>query len=413
MGLEEIIVLSRKFLDIKNAPYRRYFINTVKLNQRFSVILGQRGVGKTTSLIQYLLDYVDGDKTSHKILYVQADHFLMLNMTLYEIAERFEMQGGEFIAFDEIHKYADWSRELKSIYDTFPNLKILASGSSALEVYKGTYDLSRRAAVYFMHGMSLREYMDLHNSISLPILALEEILANHEKLAGDIIDTIEKANCKVLPEFHKYLQYGYYPYFLEVKDVNVYYMTLEQNLHVTIDSDLSSIHPSLTGNSIKKIEQLLKFIADSVPFTPNWQNLKNTLEVGDVRTLKLYFKYLEDAGLIRGVMRATDKLRKIELPEKVYLNDANQYYALSPSLQNIGAVRETFFLSMLSHAHMVAIPADGDFVIDKKYVFEIGGRNKTLAQIKNVTSACAYLACDDIEEGVQKRIPLWMFGLIY
>lgn len=413
MDLDEIFALSRRFLDIKNESYRRYFIRATPLDQRLSIILGQRGIGKTTSLIQYLLDKANNDKLSSQILYVQADHFLIRNTTLYEIAEQFELMGGKFIAFDEIHKYADWSRELKSIFDTFPKLTVLASGSSALEVYKGAYDLSRRAAIYFMQGMSFREYMEIYLNISIPTLSLEDVLSNHEKIVGSIISEIEKIDCKILSEFNKYLQYGYYPYFLEIKDISVFYMTLEQNLHTTLDSDLAAIHPELTGNSIKKIKQLLKFIADSVPFTPNWRTLKNTLEIGDERTLKLYLKYLEDAGLIRTVMRATDKIRKIELPEKIYLNNTNQYYALSPSFstRNIGTIREIFFLSMLKQAHNIAIPASGDFVIDKNYIFEIGDKNKTFTQVKNEKNA--YLACDNIETGFKKKIPLWLFGLLY
>jgi uncharacterized protein len=410
MSIEDIFSLSRRFLEIKNKPYKRYFIQTTPLKQRLSILLGQRGVGKTTSLVQYLLEKVKNDQLSSKILYIPADHFLISNTSLYEIAEQFESLGGELIAFDEIHKYDNWSKELKSIVDTFPKLQVIASGSSALKVQKGTHDLSRRAIVYSIKGMSFREHLEIELNISLPCSSLEYIINNHEKLCTRIIGKVEAEGKKVLAEFRKYLRCGYYPYFLEIQDLNTFYLTLEQNLHATIESDLVAIYPALTGNSIKKINQLLQFIAASVPFTPNWQNLKKILEIGDERTLKTYFKYLEDAGLIRSISRYSEKIRRLELPEKVYLDNTNQYYALSSSSSNVGTVRETFFLAMLL-SHDVSIPAFGDFILSKKYVFEVGGKNKTFQQIKNENDS--YLACDDIEIGMKRKIPLWLFGFLY
>jgi predicted AAA+ superfamily ATPase len=411
MNLDEIFTLSKHFIELKYRNYQRYFVATTKLEHRLSLLLGQRGVGKTTSLIQYLLQHTKGDKLSDKILYVQADHFLLDNISIYEIAEQFNNIGGEFIAFDEIHKYLNWSQELKSIYDTFPKLKILASGSSALEIYKGSHDLSRRAIMYSMVGMSFREYLELHLNISFPAYTLQEILNDHEKIALAIVKKLESKQNKVLREFKRYLQCGYYPYFFDLQKLNLYFISLEQNLHTTIESDLVAIYPSLNGNSIKKIEQLLMFIASAVPFVPNWKNLKTILEIGDERTLKTYFRYLEDVGLVRSVTKESNKLRKLELPEKIYLNNTNQYYALSLQSQNIGTIRETFFASMLSQSHTITIPAIGDFLIDKKYTYEVGGKKKGFEQIKSEKNA--YLACDDIEIGINKKIPLWLFGFLY
>ncbi|KPJ67097.1 MAG: hypothetical protein AMJ43_06040 [Coxiella sp. DG_40] len=411
MTLNDMYLLSRHFLDTKAKPYKRYFIKTTDFKNRLSILLGQRGIGKTTTLIQYLLDQAHNDKLSPKILYIQADHFLMRGISLYEIAEQHDNLGGKFIAFDEIHKYNNWSKELKSIYDTFPDLKILASGSSALEIYKASHDLSRRAAIYSMQGLSFREYLELNLNITLNSYTLKEIINKHEKLVSGILEQLKRKNSKILAEFYRYLEVGYYPYFHELQDRYIYFMTLEQNLHATIESDLVAVYPSLTGNSIKKIKQLLTFISGSVPFSINWLKLKNVLDIGDERTLKTYFKYLEDAGVIRTVMKSGNKLRKLEIPEKIYLNNPNQYYALATRIQNQGAIRETFFLSMLSHAHDVTIPASGDFLVDGDYIFEIGGKKKDFNQIKNEKNA--YLACDGIEIGIAKKIPLWLFGFLY
>jgi len=196
-----------------------------------------------------------------------------------------------------------------------------------------------------------------------------------------------------------------------VNDKAIYYLLVEQNLHTTIESDLVAIYPSLTGNRVRKIKQLLSFIARSVPFTPNWSKLKSILEIGDLRTLKTYFKYLEDAEVVQTVPKATKKMQKLEAPEKIYLNNPNQMYALSYDQHNTGTVRETFFLNMLSTRHEVTLPMRGDFLVENLYLFEIGGRKKSFHQLEKNENA--YLACDDIESGIGAKIPLWLFGFLY
>jgi hypothetical protein len=409
--LEELTKLSQHFLQIKNQEYQRYFIQTNPFTERLSILLGQRGVGKTTTLIQYLLLQAKGDYFSSHILYVQADHFLVANNSLYEIAEQFSLHGGKVIAFDEIHKYPNWSLELKSIVDTFPRLKILASGSSALEIHKGTHDLSRRALMYKMYGLSFREYLGLYCNVDLPCYTLLEILKDHQRLADQCIKKLNGSGKTLLEHFENYLHYGYYPYFKEVNDAAAYDILLEQNLHISIESDLAAIYPQLTGNSIRKIKQLLAYIAQVVPFTPNWEKIKSIVDVGDIRTLKTYFKYLEDAGLIHVISSASSKMHALESPEKIYLNNTNQIYALSGDLSNKGTIREAFFLNSLATRHKVALPSQGDFLIDHHYLFEIGGRKKDHRQIVNHKNG--YIASDDIEIGVGDKIPLWLFGFLY
>ncbi|NGX62792.1 MAG: hypothetical protein KR126chlam6_00192 [Candidatus Anoxychlamydiales bacterium] len=411
---EELQKLSRRFLSIKNHPYKRYLIRSAKFSDnRLSLIIGQRGVGKTTTLVQSLLGNVNGDILSDKILYIQADHFKIGSETLYEIAEEFVNYGGKWIAFDEVHKYQNWAKELKSIYDTFDDLQILASGSSALEIYKRSHDLSRRAIKYKMRGMSFREYLELTYQIKLNSYDLEDICENHEKIAFKINKELNEQNLKILPLFQKYLKFGYYPYFLELnKNENLYQITLEQNMHTTIESDLASIFPKLTGSSIKKIKQLLILISDLVPFIPNWQKILQILEINDHRTLKSYFKHLEDADLIISISRSTDKFKKLESSEKVYLNNPNQLNAISTSKEaKSGTIRETFFLCQMAKGHIVTLPKNGDFCIDKNYIFEVGGKNKNFKQIRSEKTG--YIACDNIEIGIGKKIPLWLFGFLY
>jgi hypothetical protein len=409
--LDELRKLSLHFLAIKYLKYKRFFIRKTRFSHRLSIIIGQRGVGKTTTLVQALLDYVEGDHFSKKILYIQADHFQMGLTSLYEIAEQFQTYGGELLAIDEIHKYPDWSKELKSIYDTFPNLKVLASGSSALEIHRGTHDLTRRAIVYRLPGLSFREYLELTQNIELSTYSIDEICSEHEKITRKIVEVFDQMEIKILQSFQKYLTIGYFPYFFEIKDEALYMLTLEQNLHTTIEADLAAIYPQLTTASLQKIKKLLIFIANSVPFTPNWHKIMAILDIGDIRTVKSYFDCLEDAGLVRSLLKATDKFSPLETPAKVFLNNSNQLFAISSTVPEVGTVRETYFLSMVSEAHQMKLPAYGDFLVDDRYLFEVGGKNKSSRQRNQNPNG--YLVCDGIEHGAGVKIPLWLFGFIY
>jgi predicted AAA+ superfamily ATPase len=278
-------------------------------------------------------------------------------------------------------------------------------------MYQGSHDLARRAIKYTMVGLSFREFLELDLQISLKAYSLSDILQNHMRLCAEIVDTLEAKSLKILPLFKRYLACGYYPYFFELPNEQVYFITLEQNLHTTIEGDLAAIYPHLSGSSVQKLKALLIFIAKSVPFTPNWNDIKNTLEIGDVRTLKTYFKYLEDASLIRSLGKENHKLSHISHPEKIYLDNPNQMHALTLGDHNTGTLRETFFLDLLSLNHRVTLPAQGDFLIDGKFLFEVGGKNKGFKQVAEEKNA--YVACDDIEEGVGRKIPLWLFGFLY
>ena len=410
--LDDIFKLSSDFLKTFNKPYRRYFLDKYPLTSRLSIIIGQRGVGKTTAMIQKILSTNNNDIFTKNALYVPVDHFVVGGRSIYEIAEAFYNLGGNMICFDEIHKYAGWSGELKSIYDSLQKLTVLASGSSAMEIQKGSHDLSRRAVTYSMTGLSFREYIELATDVKTEPLILKTILEEHEKRSYDIISAVEGKNNKILALFKDFLQFGYFPYFTEFKDISSYYITLEQSIRATIESDLLSIYPALSGSSIKKIKRLLAVIAESAPFTPDLKRLKKIVEIGDERTLKNYLKYLEDGGVIMSLSKKGSGLGALEKPEKIYLNNTNQIYAISrKGKENTGTLRETFFINMLSSMHNVSSPQQGDFLIDNKYTFEIGGKNKSFKQIKDINDS--FLAVDDIETGIGNKVPLWLFGFLY
>ncbi|MEA1953723.1 MAG: AAA family ATPase [Campylobacterota bacterium] len=394
---------SKKFLLRNNLEYQRYFIKEDKIKHRLTIITGQRGVGKTTTIAQYMNLHQELQS-----LYVSMDSFLIGDLSMYEIAESFEAEGGKLLCFDEIHKYSNWSQELKTIYDNFPKLQIIASGSSALEINKGSHDLSRRAHILRMHGMSLREYLELTLDTEFAQYSLEEILTKHEDIAFEITTNLEKSDKKILPLFKRYLQFGYYPYSLSVDD-DVFIDMLTQNIDVSISSDLLFVYPSLDGNSIKKLKLLLRIIMESVPFVPVIEKLRNTLDIGDARTLKDYFIKLEDAGVLKLLMKASSKgVAKLEKPEKIYLDNSNLLQIVDA---NIGTVRETFFLNILSTTYEVTYPSKGDFLVDNRYLFEIGGKNKSFKQIKDIDNS--FIVADELEVGYGNKIPLWLFGFIY
>ena len=405
--LERFFQLSQNYILNYKQEYVRYFLKSHSLSNRFSIISGQRGVGKTTAIIQYMQEQYS-DIYTDKALYLQADHFLLGNYSLYEIADEFVKMGGELLCIDEIHKYTNWSQELKSINDTFRELKLVVSGSSALEIYKGSYDLSRRALVYRMKGMSFREFLEIQLSLELPTIKLEKVLSTHQPFAQKIIEVLASKKRKILPLFNEYLKVGYYPYYFEYNNQEQFYMALEQNIHTTIESDLLAIYPSLTGLSIKKLKSLLKVISASVPFTPDMKKLKTIIGVGDERTLKNYLKYLEDAGLIKMLMKSSKGLGSIEKPEKIYLDNSNLLFT---SKADIGTIRETFFMNQVSKEYELIAPKQGDFLVDEKYLFEVGGKNKSFKQIKDMENS--FIAADEIERGFGNKIPLWLFGFLY
>jgi len=410
--LDTLFRKSHLFVKNNNLPYKRYFLKKEDLAHRLSIILGARGIGKTTTIAQYMSRYRD-----EEALYVSLDDISNARESIYEIAEAFVLHGGKLLCLDEIHKYDHWSQELKSIYDTFPALKVMASGSSALEIHRGSHDLSRRAIVYTMVGMSFREFLELHYGYELEAFPIEEIIRNHQKLADGIVDKLSTRDHKIIPLFRDYLRFGYYPYYLSMPNEAYFFQTLKQNINVSIESDLLNIYPSLNGRSIKKIKLLLSVIMEHVPFTPTISRLKKSIEVKDDRTIKEYLAHLDDAGLIKLLMKSSLSMKNIDKPEKIYLANTNLMYTTVPK---IGNVRETFFMNQCANYYTIKNSLDnkgifsasrGDFYLEDRYLFEIGGKNKRFDQIKDVPDS--YIAADDIETGFGNKIPLWLFGFLY
>lgn len=409
--LAPIVELSRHFLASYAKPYRRYFLQRNSLNHRFAIIVGERGVGKSTAMVQHLLDTVGGNIGSDEILFVQADHIAFRNHTLYEIAETFRNRGGKTICFDEIHKYPDWSMELKSIYDTFTDLRIVASGSSALKIQRGSHDLSRRAVVYRMAGLSFREYVELTTGLSFPARGLDALLSDPVGATEEILAALAPSGKKILSLFNDHLRRGVYPFFLEFPDVEVFRRVVEQNLRATIESDIPASYPTMTGETVRKLERLLAYVASAVPLIPDMTRLQGILELGDARTLKTYLAYLGDAGIIMQLPRAGKTMGPLEKPGKIYLGNSCQAHAVTMEEPHIGTIRETFLASVLRPHHTVSIPKKGDFLVDGKWLFEVGGKSKDFRQISGEKNS--FLAVDDIERGAGARIPLWLFGWEY
>ena len=412
--LEELFIKSRDFININNLEYKRYFIKTKNLEHRLSIIIGSRGIGKSTTVAQYIIqNYKDSEA-----LYVNLDDIqISSKYTMTQIAEEFVINGGKLLCFDEIHKYSSWSAELKNIYDRFDKLKIIATGSSALQINKGSHDLSRRAIIYNMVGMSFREFLELHHNYRFDSISLEDLLLNHVEISTIIKNEIEKNDQKIIPLFKDYLKHGYYPYYLSMPNEVLFFHTLQQNINVSIEGDLLNIYPKLNGNSIKKIKMLLSVIIKSVPFEPKISDLKKAADIKDDRTLKDYLAKLDDAGLIKLLMQNSLSMKAFDKPEKIFLANPNLMYTKEP---NIGNLRETFFVNQLDNYYKnkqslnddgIFASKNGDFYCEEKYTFEVGGKNKGFEQIKDIANS--YVASDDLEIGIGNKIALWIFGFLY
>lgn len=407
--LEELFINSRHFINRNNLQYKRYFIERNNFTHRLTIIQGARGVGKTTTIAQYASTY-----NLDEVLYISLDDvFLNNKYKIIDIADEFIKYGGKLLCLDEIHKYTNWSQELKNIYDRYDSLKLIVSGSSAMHIHLGSYDLSRRAVIYTMEGMSFREFLNMHYGYSFSPYLLSDILDNHTAIAEFIINSLK--DNKILPLFKNYLQYGYYPYSYNMDNKDDFIKTLNQSINTTIESDLLSIHPNLSGTSINKIKRLLSTIMYSVPFKPNISELQKILDIKDSRTLKEYLSYLDDAGIIKLLMANNLSYKNLDKPEKIYIANTNIMNIVNA---DIGNIRETFFFNQLSNYYKIDGKnygiygsRQGDFICEEKYIFEIGGKNKDFNQIKNIENS--FLALDDIEYGYNKKIPLWIFGFLY
>ena len=374
-------------------------------NSQLITIIGAKGVGKSTLIKQYLkLNYPPGDR---RVLYCSADTVDFSTRTLVELAEEFVIQGGELLAIDEIHKYkpgtTDWSREIKEIYELFPDLKMIVSGSSLLRLKEGDADLSRRAVQYTMPGLSFREALRFYHALSFPVWTLEDILAHSHDLWQMV-----SSKCKPVALFKEYLEKGYYPFLLEGE--GEYYTKIEQVVNYIIETELPQICKVGVAN-VRKLQALIAMICGETPFELNANKIAATLEIGR-DTVVEYLKYLGDAKVLNLLYSDKKRIGKLSKPDKVYLENPNILYALAPAKVEIGTLRETFAVDCLSEFHVVEYgKTQGDFKVDSKYTFEIGGRSKDFSQIAGMKDS--YVFADDWDMPDGAKLPLWMLGFLY
>lgn len=374
-----------------DTQFLRYAHSLVDWNDRMKAVIGARGIGKTTLLLQHIKLNLPLSGS----LYVSADDFYFTQHRLLEFAEDFHKMGGKHLFVDEIHKYAGWSKEMKLIYDYLPNLNVTFTGSSILDIFKGTDDLSRRVLLYKMHGMSFREYLNLKYKLSLPVYSLQQIV-NHEVSVPQIEFP--------LADFKDYLQNGYYPF---VRQGN-FKERLLQTVNTTLETDIP-MFARLNASTAGKLKRLMVVVAQSVPFKPNYSKLADILGI-DRQTLADYIAYMEKAGLFRQLYDSTGGIRGLGKVNKLYLDNTNLAYLLGENVSDIGNIRETFFFNQLAVNYDIQSSPSSDFLVDG-YTFEIGGKKKGNAQIKGIENA--YIVKDDVVFGFGNTIPLWHFGFMY
>ncbi len=394
--MDRFISKSEKKRNEVTEAFTRYLLPEVDWNQRLILLLGHRGVGKTTLLLQQL------KKDPSKSIYLSLDDYYFEEKRLIEVVGALYDLGYRSFYLDEIHRYVHWSKELKNVYDDFTDSKFIVTGSSILEISKGHEDLSRRAVVYPLVGLSFREFLLLEEKVDLPVLTLDQIIQQHATISSDYLDHFDFKS-----SFKNYLSYGYYPFYREGK--RVYHQKLQETTNLVIDSDITPFE-ELNYSTVRVMKKLLYMISQSVPFIPNISKLAEKMGVTRNTILKL-LDILDKAQLLSLLHTSTEGISMLQKPEKIYLQNTNLAYMFAHESPNVGNLRETFFFNQLQVRHQVTAPKYGDFMVDSQYVFEVGGISKTSKQIQGVPNA--YLAIDGIEGGAGNRIPLWLFGFLY
>ena len=398
--METLIETYHNRLEQTNNEFVRYLMPQLNWNNRLFAIVGARGTGKTTMLLQYIKQNLDFSKA----FYMSLDDLYFTTNRLVDVARKLWQEGITHFFIDEIHKYPyeTWAQELKNIYDSYPDVKVVFSGSSILNIYKGNADLSRRAVNYELFGLSFREFLAFEGVKNMPAFSLEDLLKNHVSISAEITRGI-----KILPLFRQYLRSGYFPYYKE--DLKTYSNRLLNTVSAVVETDLPSVE-NIEFSSVQKLKRLLTVIATMTPFTPNMTDLGKQVEI-QRSNLPKSLSLLERArllSLLRSVEKSPNDLSK---PSKIFLDNPNLAFALGENNPNAGNLRETFFNNQLKVCGIVNSTPKGDFMVDKKYVFEVGGKGKKFTQIAGVPNS--YLAIDDAEMGFGNKIPLWLFGFLY
>lgn len=389
---------SRRVRDI-SVQFFRHLMSRIDWENRLILLMGARGTGKTTMLLQRMKTAFSD---SQEALYLSLDHLWFKTHSVYEAVEAHVQNGGTHVFLDEVHYLEDWELLIKNLYDDFPSLHIVYTGSSILRLRKAQADLSRRQSEYVLPGLSFIEYMEFEGHAGIQPVTLEELLENHTRLASDLTEGIS-----ILKYFHSYIRNGYYPFYKEVH--SGYEERIQQVINQILESDYPAVE-NISVATIQKAKKMLMILAEQAPQTPNMSRLYAELETDRNQGLKI-LKMLSEANLLNLLSSDAASLKNMSRPDKIYCDNPNIMYALDPEA-DIGCVRETFFLNQLRSAGYSALyPKQGDFLINHHDLFEVGGKGKTFAQIKDLPDS--YLAVDDVEIGSGHRIPLWMFGLLY
>lgn len=397
--METLVNRCRRLVAVTKTDYVRDIYNHINWNCRLLSIRGARGVGKTTLMLQYLklhdIDY-------RSMLYVSLDSHYFTRYTLLEFAELFYQRGGKHLFVDEVHKYQGWSSEVKEIYDSYPDMKVVISGSSLLDILNADADLSRRCVPYEMQGLSYREYLAMMYGIQLPAVTLLELLSAPEAFCERV-----NAECRPLVHFEEYLRQGYYPFILEGE--REYPIRIENVVNFILDVEL----PQLCGvdvSNIRKVKGLLTVLASNVPFQLDMTKL--SAAAGMARTTLLsYLQVLHRSRLLNLLYAGDESVKKMQKPDKIYLENPNLIEVLSLTGGQVGTIRETFVVNQLCYGHQVEYAKAGDLWIDKTYTIEIGRRSKEGKQVARVPDA--FIAADGIEYAFGNKIPLWAFGFLY
>jgi len=390
---------SERLVSSVSLDFKRYLFDVIPWNNRLIGIKGARGTGKTTLLLQWIKEQ---DLPTEKAAYFSLDDLYFTSHSLKETVSTFYKNGGQILVLDEVHKYKNWSQEIKNCYDFYPELKIVFTGSSIIDITKQEGDLSRRALLFELVGLSFREYLKMLHIVDLPILNLQELLFHSAEIKKKI-----PVGFRPNQHFSHYLHVGYYPFGLA--DTTSIHQRINQLIRTIVEIDLAELKDFDIRNA-KKMLQLIYVIAQQVPFKPNISNL--AIKTGIHRnSLNSYLYYLDQAKIISLVFQAGNSIAILQKPEKIVLNNTTLLYALSEEKALVGTLRETFFVSQLQTIHKVNVSKQADFLVDGTYTFEVGGKGKGQKQLEGLENA--WIVKDDIELPMLNTIPLWMFGLLY
>ena len=398
--MEQLQAQHLRLLSHMDMQHQRSLMKEINWNARLIGIRGARGVGKTTMMLQHIKDTYGLNPTA--ALYASLDHLYFSRHSLLELAEEFYNQGGQCLYLDEVHKYEGWSREIKNIYDGFPDLKVVFTGSSLLNILNAEADLSRRCVSYDMQGLSFREYLLFKEGLSFPAFALEDILTHPLEAAKTVL-----AECRPLQHFPKYLQEGYYPFFLQ-QDID-YLTQVQKVVSLILEIELPQLRQVEVGN-VRKLRSLLAVLSSGVPFAVDISKMAQMAELNR-NTILSYLSHLHRAKLINLLYSDKMNLKRMQKPDKIYLENTNLLQVLSLSQVEVGTQRETFLVNQLAYKHQVEYGKQADFLIDRKYTIEVGGQSKDGKQIAETPNA--FIAADGIEYAFGNKLPLWLFGFLY